>query len=240
MALFGSLGKWLGKGLKGASKVAGFIPGVGTAIGAGMGGLGEFMESGTKTNFGDFLKSTAGGAMGGLAGGAVKGAGLLGGLKNFATGGGLGALMKGGAAVLGGKALWDANKQMGKDQQQARDFANQSAGLFGKMQQGAEDRYGLNSPLRNAFRFGVLNAQDPTNPFGRGDMFAKFQSQLQQETGNQQTQARSAVPREQGGLGKMLGGRKPGAPVSRTASSKGVRDDRRDDRGRDSRDLRRF
>ena len=78
MALFGSLGKWLGKGLKGVSKVASLIPGVGTIAGAAMGGLGELMESGTKTKLGGFLKSTAGGALGGYGGLAKLGGAALG------------------------------------------------------------------------------------------------------------------------------------------------------------------
>lgn len=85
MAFLGSFGKLLGKGLKGASQLAGLVPGVGTVVGAGMGGLGELFEKGSKTNLGGFMGSAGKGAIGG----ALSGLGGIGGM-----GGGSGNILQ--------------------------------------------------------------------------------------------------------------------------------------------------
>ena len=234
MALFGSLGKWLGKGLKGVSKVAGFIPGVGTIAGAAMGGLGELMEKGSKTNFGNFLKSTAGGAMGGFMGGAVKGAGFLGTAKNLIAGGGLGKILGGAGLAAGAGAVAKGAKSMKKDQKKARELAGMSEGLYGQMAQGATDRYAENDAMRQAFRHGVMNGADPSNPFARKGAFDQFQSLATQDIAAADP-ARTAQPRN-ATLGSMMGGRKIGDPVNRGASRKGVPNNQKMDRGYDERD----
>ena len=210
MALFGSLGKWLGKGLGGLSKVSSAIPGVGAALGGAMGGIGQLFEKGDRVNFGDIAGGTAGGMLSGAAG---SNSGIMGKLFGGGGGGGLGNILGLAGAGIGAHSIYQGNKQQNADRKQARQLAQESLSGFRDMRQGAENRYGLNSPMRDAFRSGIMNAQDPTNPFARSGMFDQFASRLQQESAPVQAQ-------QQGLAGRIMGGRKLGQPTNRTASVK--------------------
>lgn len=186
MAFLGSFGKWMGKGLKGVSKAAGIIPGIGTLAGAGLGGLGELMEKGSKTNLGGFLRSSAAGGLSGAAGGLLGKLGLGGGdgiggfLKKAGSsllggdGGGLGSLAKLLGIGLGGAATYGQYKQSKSDSKMARQLAQESLDNYRMARQQAQERWAAGSPLRDAFRFGAFQMADPTNPFSRGQMFQQF------------------------------------------------------------------
>lgn len=224
MAFLGSFGEFLGGGLKGLSRVAGAIPGVGTAIGTGMGGLGELLQKGSKTNLGGFLGSSAGGALSGLIGaGAGKlssllglgggGGGIGGALGGFlgSGGGGLGKLLGLGGGVLTAKMLKDQYEEAQADKKMARQLAGESLESYRNAVSGAQDRYNMNSPLRDAFRMGALSFSDPSNPFSR-DLFATQRGQLQMETNQQKRD------------GKQQGGRKAKPrqePTNRQSTTKG-------------------
>ena len=243
MAFLGSFGKIAGKGLKLASKGAGFIPGVGTLAAAGMGGLGELLEKGNRTNLKGFLGSTAGGALGGLSGRLIRGAGGISGLAGklgLGGEGGLGGLLgtgsklkdmlKLGGMALGGKQMYDASKQSKADSAMARQLAQQSMRAYQDAMQGAQDRYNQNSPLRDMFRQGVQNFADPNNPFAR-----QMPQQRQIQPNLWATMGHPPVPlgfnpmgqQRQNPLTGMLGG------AGRTASVKGPNVSMMQDEGRD-------
>lgn len=80
------IGGVIGGALKGLGKFAGFIPGVGTLVGAGTGLLGSALEStdkdsatGGKFDVNDFLQSGISGALGGIGGPAGAMSGMMGG-----------------------------------------------------------------------------------------------------------------------------------------------------------------
>ena len=186
--------------------------GVGTMLGlagGGGGGIGSIFEK---------LK-------GGKAGGALKsGAGLL------ASKGGAGGLLKTGLGLLTGYQGYKGAQQAGRDQATAREHANSASELQLQAARVAQDRYNMNSPLRDAFRLGAFNMADPTNPFARENIFSQFQNRLQQESAPAPppllAKPQSNAPEAQGMRGRIEGGRKatPGsAPVQRGASVKGGR-----------------
>lgn len=226
MALFGSLGKFLGKGLKGVSKVAGIIPGVGSLAGGAMGGLGELLEKGSKTNLKGLLGSSAGGVLGGLLGGIGGGAAGGGG-----TLGKLGSLL---GLGLGGAQVYGDYKQSKKDSKYARALADEALENYRQARTMAQDNWAAKSPLRAAFNFGAFQMADPTNPFSRGSMFSQFAPMMQQ-----QPQATDHVPGQLGGLlgfNPGMGGRTPGTPTMRSRSVKGGMVNEAQDRGRDRMD----
>ncbi len=240
MAFLGSFGKLLGKGLKGVSKVAGVIPGVGTLAGGAMGGLGELLEKGSKTNLGGFLGSAGGGALsgtlsgllglggGGEGGGGIKGflsnaiGGLTGGGEGGSTVGSLGKLL---GLGLGGAQVYGDYKQSKKDSKYARALADEALESYRSARTMAQDRWASQSPLRDAFNFGAFNMSDSTNPFSR-DLFSSFAPQAVQQT--------DTAPGYLGALmGTNTGGRGIGAPTNRAASVKSGRNAQAQDRGRD-------
>jgi hypothetical protein len=254
MALFGSLGKFLGKGLKGVSKAAGIIPGLGPLAGGALGGLGEIMEKGRKVNLKGFAGSTAGGALSGLLGGiggkvlggGGGGGGIGGFLKNALGGLGDGKLFGGGGEGgggglakllglgLGGAQMYGDYKQSKKDSKYSRQLAEEALGSYRQASQMAQDRWAEQSPLREAFNFGAFNMSDPTNPFSR-NIFGGMGPQAPGQgpaTMRTDTEPGQMAPN---GLMAMVqnGGRTPGSPTMRSASVKSGRNAQAQDRGRD-------
>ena len=122
-----------------------------------------------------------------------------------ALGGPLGGAVGGAAAGL----LSGAPQQAERDSSRARQLTNQSIGTAQRGAQGAVHQFGLNSPLRDAFRFGALQQMDPTNPFSR-DLFGGFAPLLQQESGPQgvgtgfEAPEPKAKPRGRGGAADQI------------------------------------
>jgi hypothetical protein len=255
MAFLGSFGKFLGKGLKGVSKAAGFIPGIGNVAGGVMGGLGELLEKGSKTKLGGLIGSTAGGLSGALGGLLGLGGGAAGG------GGKLGTLAKMLGVGAAGASLYGGYKQSKKDSKYARALADEALENYRGARQMAQDRWASQSPLRDAFNFGAFNMADPTNPFSRGNMFQQPQPTIgtagnlhRTDPGNQlggllgftggtgigtEGNLRRTDPGTQlGGLLSLRqgGGRAPGEPTLRSRSVKGANVSGSQDRGRDRED----
>ncbi len=121
-----------------------------------------------------------------------------------AVGGPLGGAIGGAAGGL----LSGAPQQAEKDSAQARQLAGEAVDSSKRGARGATQQFGLNAPLRDAFRTGALAQADPTNPFSR-DIFGGFANLLQQESGPQgvgtgfEAQAPQApqMMEDKGGLG---------------------------------------
>lgn len=143
----------------------------------------------------------------GAAMGAAHGGGWKGALK--------GALGLGGAALAGASLVKNA-QGASADSKRAHELADQSAAMAQQASAGANKRYGLNAPLRDAFRFGALNFGDSSNPFDRSNQFAQFRAGLTPES--------MAPAGPAGGLGGSLkslmaaasasGGTPPTAPAA--------------------------
>lgn len=160
------------------------------------------------SGFGSFLKAVTShipvvgevaGPLLGAAMGAAHGGGWKGALKGAA---GLGA------AAVSAAELAKNVKGANADSKTAHGLADRSTELANQASASANKQYGLNSPLRDAFRFGAMNFGDPTNPFDRSNQFAQFRAGLQQE---------NAVPAgaaPAGGLGAALRLSAPAAPAA--------------------------
>ena len=224
--------KDVGKALKTVAPIVMGLTGIGLPFAAAAGAALSAVGEGKKANLGTVIKGGLSGAAAGATGGqlgslmkAGKGvvtAAASGGVKG--AGSQLGTLMSGGAkgaagalntvknaakvagAVKGVSAVGKANKSMKKDQTKARELAGMSEGLYGQMAQGATDRYAENDAMRQAFRHGVMNGADPSNPFARKGAFDQFQKLATQDVMDAGPDTRTAVPREGGSAGMWGGG----------------------------------
>lgn len=75
----------------------------------------------------------------------------------------------------------EGREQMSADQAMSRKLAGGAVDTYQGALEGAQRRYGLNAPLRNAFRTGAMKFGDTPNPFSRGNMFEPFMENLKQE-----------------------------------------------------------
>lgn len=97
----------------------------------------------------------------------------------------LGAILGAAAPVVAGLI---GNRQAAGDRRRSRQLTEQAIRAGQRGARGATQQFGLNAPLRDAFRFGALNmGGTPTarsNPFSQ-DLFGGFAQFLQRETGPQ-------------------------------------------------------
>lgn len=124
--------------------------------------------------------SGAGSAAAGAASSAAGGAGAM--LQGGSTLGTLANVGKLGMGIYGAVEGAKQAKQSKKDSKVARQLAQEALEMYRKSAEDAQARYNMNSPLRDAFRFGAMNFGDPTNPFSRGGpggMFSGFQPQYE-------------------------------------------------------------
>lgn len=162
--------KLIGGLAKGASKIAGFVPGIGTAAGAILGGGGALLSG---EGIGGALKGAATGALPGIARGA---AGKLGGFGN---------ILKKGAQLLGGKGLPGSSGsligqlatavpgvigaiQKGKQQGRQNRLLQSQADIFGNIARTSQGLLNEAAPLRqgaNAEIMRRLSAGRPTMDF---------------------------------------------------------------------------
>jgi hypothetical protein len=212
--------------------------------------------------YGPALLAAAPGAFSSAAGSIGSASGGLGGMMGMGGGGGaMSTIGNIGKIGMMGKGMYDAHKagkQSKKDSKMARNLATQAMDMYRASAMGAQNRYNMNSPLRDAFRMSALNFSDPTNPFSR-DFSSQFAPNLQQESypADQQPSMFGGLFGQMGqgpgpgtqhtggndngmssGLAKALGiqggGRSVSTPVNRKSNTRSPGTNRDRDRGRDS------
>jgi len=174
------------------------------AIGGALKGIGKVAAPIVGGAFGGPLGAAAGSALGGLLGGSPQ------------------QIAGGAFAGLTAGQMRQAIEQANRDRQRARELANQSVGFAQDAVNTQQQQFGLDAPLRDAFRMGALNFSDPTNPFSRGQsMFGQFAQLLQQEAGQTSGEPESPSPINDRGTRDSEGGREARRRTGRDSDPRG-------------------